>query len=77
MTAHVTLFSRLRRNVRWYLEDVVTGVTGKGTLHFRYAPRGATISSAFAPKENPATGLPLLDGSVDVAGNLIGTRRKS
>jgi hypothetical protein len=65
MDKPLTLFRRLTRNVRWYFEDVVTGVTGKGTLHFVYGDRHQDV--------NPATGAPMLSSTRDVHGYRWGT----
>jgi hypothetical protein len=75
MDKPLTLFQRLTRNVRWFVEDIVTGVTGKGTLHFVYGDRAHFDGDVHSPqlRENPATSLPMLTATRDVQGNRWGT----
>ena len=74
MDQSLSLFRRVVRNVRWYFEDVLTGITGRGKLHFSYGPEELEQDVDFSPHVNSATGLPMADQAVDVGGNPYGTR---
>lgn len=75
MDKPLTLFQRLTRNVRWYFEDIVTSVTGKGTLHFTYGEGVQSDRDVTGPnfRVNPATSLPMLTATNDVHGKRWGT----
>lgn len=61
MNQPLTLFQRFARNLRWYVEDVVTAVTGRARpFHFVYG-------RATNDETNPTTGQPMIAG-VDVNG---------
>ena len=74
MSKDLPLFRRVVRNLRRYCADVRTAVTGKGTLHFAYGDFELDGLEQQLADVNPATGLLMLDKSVDVAGNPYGTR---
>lgn len=66
MNQPLTLFQRIARNLRWYVEDVVTAVTGRARpFHFVY---GRTSNHAV----NPTTGHPMTGHGVDVTGQPYG-----
>lgn len=78
MDKPLMLYHRLLRNIRWYLEDVVTGVTGKGKLHFECGegwPHSRSQHDA-GLNVNPATGLPMFTATRDAHGNSWGTANK-
>lgn len=76
MDKPLTLFQRLTRNVRWFFEDIVTGVTGRGTLHYVYGERVHSDGESHRPRldVNPATGFPMVDDCVDALGSPFGTK---
>jgi len=74
MNPSLSLFRRAARGVRWYLEDVLTAITGKGTRHFTYHGRRGISDIRIGPRVNPATGLPMVDHAIDVGGNPYGAR---
>jgi hypothetical protein len=61
MNESLNLFHRVTRNLRWYLDDVVTAVTGRARpFHLIYG-RDRT-------ETNPATGAAMLTATRDVHG---------
>jgi len=76
MDKQLTLFQRLARNVRWYFEDIVTSVTGKGTLHFVYGEHQSSVNEAHRLDVNPASQAPMLSATRDVLGFYRGTARR-
>lgn len=66
MNQPLTLFQHLGRNLRWYVADIVTAVTGRARpYHFVYGTRTTAI--------NPMSGAPMLGQTRDVYGNRWGT----
>jgi len=77
MNQSISLLRRMARNVRWYFADVLTGITGKGTLHFTYGVALAhEQDSCSEGRSNPGTGLPMLSAIHDVHGNRWGAAAK-
>ncbi len=76
MDKPLTLFQRLTRNVRWFFEDVVTGVTGKGTLHFVYGEHQSSVNDVHRLEVNLASQAPMLSANRDVLGFNRGTARR-
>lgn len=74
MNHNLPLLRRVARSVRWYCEDVVSGLTGHRPLHFSYSALSAESEQQDCAEVNPATGLLMLDKSVDTGGNPYGTR---
>lgn len=66
MNQPLTLFQRFARNLRWYVNDVVTAVTGRARpFHFSY-------DHASGHDVNPSTGQPMTGQCVDVTGQPYG-----
>jgi hypothetical protein len=62
MNRSLPLFQRMKRNLLWYVEDVVTAITGRARpFHFVYGRDSD-------PRVNPATARPMTDRGVDVTG---------
>ncbi len=74
MDRSLSLIRCVARNVRWYFEDVRTGVTGKGTLHFDYGSGSSDLDSECVSRVNPASGLPMVSKTIDAGGNPYGTK---
>lgn len=66
MSQSPTVFRRIARNLHWYIEDVVTAVTGRSRpFRFVYGRNAAC-------NVNPTTGQPMTPNGVDVTGRLRG-----
>lgn len=67
MSQSLPLFRRIARNLHWYIEDVVTAVTGRvRPFHFSYGHDEVH-------EENPSTGQPMTGHGVDVTGRVYGS----